>query len=65
MDYRTGYVYEYIKINNAINLLKSTDKSVEYICQEVGYTNISYFNKAFKARTGTTPGNFRRELYSK
>ncbi|HHY83519.1 MAG TPA: AraC family transcriptional regulator [Clostridiales bacterium] len=50
-----------VRMDKTIELLKNTDYSIENICHMVGYTNISYFNKIFKARTGTTPGKFRKE----
>ncbi|MWV44336.1 helix-turn-helix domain-containing protein [Paenibacillus sp. HJL G12] len=50
-----------LRIKRAIELLKQTDTSVEEICREIGYANVSYFNKIFKARTGLTPGQFRQQ----
>jgi two-component system response regulator YesN len=51
-----------VRINKAIELLDSTNLSVKSICQYVGYNNVSYFNKIFKAKTGTTPGRFRHQF---
>lgn len=50
-----------LRIKRAMELLKETNASVEEICREIGYANVSYFNKIFKARTGLTPGQFRHQ----
>ena len=50
-----------LRIKRAMELLKQTDASVEEVCREIGYANVSYFNKIFKARTGLTPGQFRHQ----
>lgn len=50
-----------LRIKRAMELLKQTDASVEEICREIGYANVSYFNKIFKARMGLTPGQFRHQ----
>ncbi|WP_054955147.1 AraC family transcriptional regulator [Paenibacillus dakarensis] len=50
-----------LRIKRAMELLKQTGASVEEICREIGYANVSYFNKMFKARTGHTPGQFRQQ----
>ena len=41
------------------SLLTGSDLSVSEVCEKIGYTNVSYFIKAFKARYGETPANFR------
>ncbi|MCJ8014597.1 helix-turn-helix domain-containing protein [Paenibacillus sp. KQZ6P-2] len=50
-----------LRIKRAMELLKQPGASVEEICREIGYANVSYFNKLFKARTGLTPGQFRQQ----
>ena len=53
---------EYIKrrrIDHAIQLLRTTDKTVLDIALESGYHNTANFNKQFKAVTGRTPGSYR------
>lgn len=53
---------EYIKrrrIDHAIQLLCTTDKTVLDIALESGYHNTANFNKQFKAVTGRTPGSYR------
>jgi len=50
-----------LRIKRAMELLKQLHLSLEEICQEIGYANVSYFNKMFKSRTGLTPGQFRQQ----
>ncbi len=47
------------RINQACELLRTTEKSVNEICFECGFGNISYFNKTFKAATAYTPLQYR------
>lgn len=53
-DYLQNY-----RMNEAMNLLKRTQNSVEYIAYAVGYTDIFTFSKAFKKHTGQSPSSFR------
>ena len=48
-----------LRLENASNLLTSTNKSILDICLEVGFDNLSYFNKLFKRKFNTTPKKFR------
>ena len=45
----------------AERLLRETDMPVSEIIGYVGYENESYFHRRFLARTGTTPGRYRRK----
>lgn len=47
------------RIRAAQDLLLSTSKTVKDIAFEVGFSDISYFRKAFRAITGTSPNEFR------
>jgi AraC-like DNA-binding protein len=47
------------RINQACQLLRTSEKSVNEICFECGFGNISYFNKTFKASTEYTPLQYR------
>ena len=40
--------------------LRGTDLLVSDICYRVGFTNLSNFNRHFRATTGTTPSRYRR-----
>jgi AraC-like DNA-binding protein len=50
-DRRVGYAQE---------LLIQTDSNIQDIGIQVGYRNISSFNRMFKNRTGSSPGEYRR-----
>ncbi|NLK21926.1 MAG: AraC family transcriptional regulator [Epulopiscium sp.] len=54
---------EYIsrkRIHNAVQLLKTTDKSIMEISGLCGFNNMANFNKTFKKFTGITPTESRR-----
>ena len=44
----------------ASRLLISSDSSILAIASEVGFENLSYFNRIFKKRFGQTPREYRR-----
>ena len=53
---------EYLKdyrLTMAARLLQSSDDSILTISQEVGFDNLSYFNRSFKSRYGMTPSQYR------
>lgn len=53
---------EYInlyRLEQAANLLTSTEKSIMDIALEVGFNNVSYFNKLFKNTYNLTPKKYR------
>ncbi len=54
------YINE-LRIKKALELLKDTDLSIKEIAQRVGYNNLNYFYRNFKAVTGTTPKLFKGE----
>ena len=37
-----------------------TDKNITEISKETGFSNITHFNRVFKAVTGTTPSGYRK-----
>lgn len=53
------YLNQYRLIMSA-DLLKSSDYSIVDIAFECGYNNVSYFNRAFKAKYGMTPKEYRK-----
>lgn len=54
------------RVSNAKDLLQTTDLNIQEIGLQVGYRNISSFNRMFKNRTGSSPGEYRRtQLTSK
>lgn len=48
------------KLSLASVLIQNTNKSIETICYECGYNNMSYFYRVFKKTFGSTPHDFRK-----
>ena len=48
-----------LRVNRACHLLTSSDRLITDICFEVGFNNISNFNKRFQALTAMTPRDYR------
>ena len=53
------YLNQY-RLSTAANLLKTTNDSIMDISFECGYNNVSYFNRAFKAKYNMTPKEYRK-----
>lgn len=54
----SDYVNE-IRIANACLLLSDTDKTVREIASDSGFESLTYFNRVFLKKKGTTPVKFR------
>ncbi len=52
-----------IKTDLACKLLMNNDMSITEVAMESGFNNLSHFNKQFRKNTGTTPRDYRRELF--
>ncbi|WP_083461380.1 helix-turn-helix domain-containing protein [Cellulosilyticum ruminicola] len=50
----------YYRISKSIQLLDSTDKQISEIALDVGFNNISYYNKIFKYYIHMTPMVYRK-----
>ena len=50
-----------LRINAAKELLKDPFRSSAEVASMVGYEDASYFARAFKKRTGTTPTQYRKQ----
>jgi len=48
------------RIERAMYLLRTTDRSVTTICMEVGFASLGTFSRTFAAIVGETPSEFRR-----
>ena len=53
-----------LRVHGASKLLKNSDMKIVDIAEEVGYTSLRSFNRAFMEVTTTTPTEYRR-LYRK
>ncbi len=60
----TDYVTS-LRIGRACRLLSESDLSVTDICYEVGYRNLSNFNRAFLRINGRTPSEYRKASRNK
>lgn len=61
----TGYTLmeyiQYVRIEKAKQLLRTTNESISEICGKTGYDSPPYFAKIFKKQTGRTPSEYREE----
>lgn len=53
-----------IIIIDAKTLLKGTNLEIKYIAMNLGFSNISFFNKFFRQHVGTTPQEYRGKVYT-
>jgi len=51
-----------LRLAHARRLLERSDKAVSDICYEVGFTNLSNFNRHFLNDTGETPRHYRQRI---
>lgn len=51
-----------LRLEEAKQMLESTELSVEGIALEVGYQDASFFNRLFKRRVNLSPGQYRRRF---
>jgi LacI family transcriptional regulator len=49
-----------LRINRAIELLTETSLELKVVAQRAGFGTQSYMNAVFQAKTGNTPGSYRR-----
>ena len=54
-------IFRRLKMEYACSLLETTDNTVMYICETVGYNNLGFFNKIFRETYGLSPTEYRRE----
>ncbi len=48
-----------LRINMAAKLLRDTALSLKEICDRTGFSDVSYFSKAFRAKLNITPSGYR------
>jgi AraC-like DNA-binding protein len=51
-----------LRLAHARRLLESTEKPISEICYEVGFSNLSNFNRHFLNDAGETPRTYRRRV---
>lgn len=51
-----------VRIDNACDMLTSTDMSIESIAHASGYEDPLYFSRAFKKQTGMSPTEYRKRV---
>lgn len=65
LDYVGENFTEYlnmIRVNKAKELLKTTDKKIYQIADQVGFNDSYYFSSWFKKIVGVTPTTYRENL---
>lgn len=55
------YINSY-KLNLIVNRLKYSSFSIKEICNELGFSDLSHFNKFFKTHSGQNPSQYRKAL---
>ncbi|MCW5633730.1 MAG: helix-turn-helix domain-containing protein [Rubrivivax sp.] len=56
-----GYVHA-LRVEEAKQMLETSDAPVEQIAHEVGYGDPAFFRRLFKRRTGITPARYRQRF---
>lgn len=50
-----------MRLNHAADLLKNDDCLIKEVCFSVGFSDVKYFGKCFKAKFGQTPAQYRNQ----
>ena len=65
---RTGKTYtnflNEVRVSQACKLLIDKDLSIQDVCYQAGFTNLSNFNREFKKITGMSPSAFKKLNYN-
>ena len=51
-----------LRIERAIEELRSTDKALADVAGDAGFSDQSHFSRTFKLSTGMTPGQYRKSV---
>ncbi len=51
-----------VRVSHACQLLIQKDSSIQQVCYQTGFSNVSNFNRNFKKITAKTPLSFRKQL---
>jgi AraC-like DNA-binding protein len=49
-----------LRISYACKLLRHDNRTIEFVCFETGFNNLSNFNRQFKAKMGKSPSEYRK-----
>jgi AraC-like DNA-binding protein len=49
-----------LRIRYACKLLRHGNRTIEFICSESGFNNLSNFNRQFKSNIGKSPSEYRK-----
>lgn len=49
----------HVRLDRARNLLLTTDRTIADVAFHSGFRDVSHFSRSFRARFGTSPGNYR------
>ena len=56
---------QYLRVQNAKELLQNTNLNIQDIAELIGYVDASHFARVFKKHTEQTPNNFRQAVRGK
>jgi AraC-like DNA-binding protein len=57
-------IIQYINVTRVMNAqrkIMETNKSMTEIANEIGFSNLTHFNRVFKSNTGITPSEYRKQ----
>ncbi|MBX2894426.1 MAG: helix-turn-helix domain-containing protein [Cyclobacteriaceae bacterium] len=57
----TNFLNE-VRISNACKLLIEGEPNIQLVCYQVGFQNLSHFNRQFKKVTGKTPSQYKQQV---
>jgi AraC-like DNA-binding protein len=60
VDQPAGSFIRSMRLQRATDLLKETQKNVAEVCYMVGFSDQSYFSRAFKKQFGKSPTEYRK-----
>lgn len=61
IDQPAGQLIRSLRLQRAADLLNQNSASVSEICYNLGFSDLSYFSRAFKKQFGRTPTEYRKE----
>lgn len=56
-------IVDEVRYRHATSLLSRTDYSLEHIADQLGYSDVANFSRAFKRWSGRSPSNWRKDPY--